>query len=56
MCIRDRFYDKDREEIITSYQIVVLRFKNEEVIYNIEYVLSVIRDMIKNIRSLKKKK
>ena len=51
-----KFYDKDREEIITSYQIVVLRFKNEEVIYNIEYVLSVIRDMIKNIRSLKKKK
>ena len=51
-----KFYDKDREEIIASYQIVVLRFKNEEVIYNIEYVLSVIRDKIKNIKSLKKKK
>ncbi len=51
-----KFYDKDREEIITSYKIIVLRFKNEEVIYSIEYVLSVIVDMIKNIKSLKKKR
>ncbi len=51
-----KFYDKDREEIITSYQIIVLRFKNEEVIFNIENVLSAIRDMIKVIKSLKKKK
>lgn len=51
-----KFYDKDREEIITSYQIVVLRFKNEEVIYNIECILSIIRDKIKVLKSLKKKK
>ena len=51
-----KFYDKDREEIITSYQIVVLRFKNEEVIFNIENVLSMIRDKIKDIKSFKKKK
>jgi very-short-patch-repair endonuclease len=51
-----KFYDKDREEIITSYKIIVLRFKNEEVVCNIEYVLSVIVDMIKNIKSLKKKR
>ncbi len=51
-----RFYDKDREEIITSYQIVILRFTNEEVIYNIGYVLSMIRDKIKLLKSLKKKK
>jgi very-short-patch-repair endonuclease len=51
-----KLYDKDREEIITSYQIVVLRFINEEVIYNIESVLSMIRDMIKVIRTIKKKK
>ena len=51
-----KFYDKDREEIITSYQIIVLRFKNEEVIYNIESVLSMIRDKIKDLKSLKRKK
>jgi very-short-patch-repair endonuclease len=51
-----RFYDKDWEEIITSYKIVVLRFINEDVIYNIEIVLSIIRDKIKVLRSLKKKK
>ena len=50
-----KFCDKDREEIITSYQIVVLRFKNEEVIFNIENVLSTIREMIKVIKSLKEK-
>ena len=50
-----KFYDKDREEIISSYQIIVLRFKNEEVIFNIENVLSTIREMIKVIKSLKEK-
>ncbi len=51
-----KFYDKDREEIISSYQIIVLRFKNEEVIFSIENVLSMIRDKIKDIKSFKKKK
>ena len=51
-----KFYDKDREEIIAFYQVVILRFTNEEVIFNIDSVLSIIRDKIKALKSLKGKK
>jgi len=51
-----KFYDKDREEVIISYQLVILRFTNEEVLFNIVSVLSKIRDNIKVLKSLKGKK
>lgn len=51
-----KFYDQDREEIITAQQVVILRFINEEVIYNIDNVLSIIRDKIRVLKSLIKKK
>lgn len=51
-----KFYDKDREEVIASYKIVILRFTNEEVIFNIDSVLAIIREKIIALKSLKGKK
>ena len=51
-----KFYDKDREEIITSHQVIILRFINEEVIFNINNVLSIIREKILTLKLLKEKK
>ena len=51
-----QFYDRDREEILVEYKIVIIRFSNEEVLYSINQVLDTIRVKIINLKSIKKKK
>ena len=50
-----KFYDKDREDNLIAHNINVLRFTNEEVIDNINYVLSVIREKIISLKQHKNK-
>ena len=50
-----KFYDKDREDILIESDINILRFTNEEVIQNINHVLSVIREKIISLKQQKKK-
>lgn len=45
-----RIYDAARENEIKEYGITVLRFKNEEVLHNIEEVLTKIGDTISSIK------
>ncbi|HEY3386501.1 MAG TPA: endonuclease domain-containing protein [Saprospiraceae bacterium] len=51
-----KFYDKDREDILNDYNIDFLRFTNDEVLHNINHVLSVIRERIIVLKHSKKKK
>lgn len=45
-----KIYDESRENDIKEYGIAVLRFKNEEILYNIEGVLTKIGDAISSIK------
>ena len=45
-----QFYDADRTEILRSYGITVLRFTNDEVIYDIEFVVTKIRETIAELK------
>jgi acetylglutamate kinase len=49
-----KIYDEERERDIKDFGITVLRFRNEEVINNIEKVLVVIDDTIATIQTNKK--
>ena len=51
-----KFYDKDREDVLIDYDIDFIRFTNEEVIQSIEKVLSAIREKIITLKDFKKKK
>ena len=47
-----KFYDEDRDEIPESYDLVILRFKNDQVINSIQSVLDEIRKTIRLLKSL----
>jgi very-short-patch-repair endonuclease len=44
------FYDDDRTECLENYGMTILRFKNEEVLKDIDHVLFVISEKICSLR------
>ena len=47
-----KMYDEDRDQILESYNFVILRFTNDQVINSTQFVLDEIRRMIKLLKIL----
>ena len=48
-----KFYDLDRTEILSEYQITVIRFSNYEVLYHLDLVLDCIRRKVVEMKNSK---
>lgn len=48
-----KFYDIDRTEILSEYQITVIRFSNYEVYYHLDLVLECIRSKVLEMKKSK---
>ena len=48
-----KFYDLDRTEILSEYQIMVIRFSNYEVLYHLDLVLDCIRRKVVEMKKSK---
>ena len=42
-------YDREREEVIKTFEIIFIRFRNEEVYSNLEAVLDTIKEKVKEL-------